>query len=1049
MKISTDGLGVSDQEIRWLSEYTEDVAERIETITLRKERIRDINAFAVSIHYRNRSQKACEFFLLINEYGVVIEAESEYINSYREVRLLVQFISILNAMNIDWNDLPQTIDFQSYYKQWRTLREQAHRKEILSNATKQAMDLAESLQKQKAEQLINHMKEQPIVLQWERQGTYCRTRIGTDRLYVVKDNGRLARQFNEGQTIPLGTKKTLTLNVSRLDEQSRKMYLFMCMYVSADARSSFHLGPAALDAFCTLQEELDDEHLIGRIPTQTEKLPLELQASNDSVIMKECLEGQFCQGQNYLYRNDKDLIRLQWDENGQVYQLYQLLAQDGLEIERNAFKRFYQDVLLPNRDHLELHSDTDLQTFAATISNIKVFSDMEDSRILVWGTYEENGREKKFWAEPAGYPVSLITAIIEHYADQVEQQTAVFKTRSGRLFEFLDEGIPMIQKEADVYVSETLKNLKQARSLTVHVSAYMQNDLLKIQLDSDVDPAELSAILQAYRKKKTFYRLKNGEIIHLDSPALQELDELSDELNISRSELKKTTIKKPAYQSFHLQDRPDIRQDGSVQTYVQRLAKARQEAFELPEKYQKLLRDYQKDGVRWLKALYDRNVNGILADDMGLGKTLQVLCLLENFVSRQKPSLIVCPSSLMFNWASEIRKFEIDLDHVCVTGTQAERQARMEESHELYITTYDYLRRDAELYQAKTFNYVILDEAQYIKNPRTKNAAAVKSIDCSHRLALTGTPIENSLSELWSIFDFLMPGYLFSLRTFTRNYLKPIQQEHDEKQQERLRRLSAPFILRRTKKEVLTDLPDKVERDLWLDFSAEEKKLYLANLTQASKQLREELQMDHVDSVTILAMMTRLRQLCCEPRMVYDQIKTPSIKLTMCIDLVKTLKENQKKVLLFSGFTKVFDWLIPAFQKDGIRYHILTGKTTKEERKAEVEAFQNDDSDVFLISLKAGGTGLNLTKAQAVIHFDPWWNISAQNQATDRAYRIGQTKNVIVYQLLMKNSIEEKINEMQKRKKSLGDSLIDNASGTIAQMSAEELQALFTMEDTE
>ena len=268
----------------------------------------------------------------------------------------------------------------------------------------------------------------------------------------------------------------------------------------------------------------------------------------------------------------------------------------------------------------------------------------------------------------------------------------------------------------------------------------------------------------------------------------------------------------------------------------------------------------------------------------------------------------------------------------------------------------------------------------------------------------------------------------------------------DDDRQSQLQKLVSPFILRRTKKQVLKDLPDKVEKDMWLNFSPEEKQLYLANLAQVNEQLQQQLELEQVDSILIIAMMTRLRQICCEPRMLYENYKGESTKFTMCLDLIETLKENGKKVLLFSSFTSIFDSFIEEFNQRGIKYHMITGAVDKKKRKEEVDAFQNDDSDVFLISLKAGGTGLNLTKAQAVIHYDPWWNVSAQNQATDRAYRIGQTKNVLVYQLLMKNTIEEKIYEMQKRKKEMSDVFVENSKGGISTLSKEELRDLFSME---
>ena len=361
----------------------------------------------------------------------------------------------------------------------------------------------------------------------------------------------------------------------------------------------------------------------------------------------------------------------------------------------------------------------------------------------------------------------------------------------------------------------------------------------------------------------------------------------------------------------------------------------------------------------------------------------------------------------------------------------------------MLITTYDYMRRDANLYDGYQFENIILDEAQYIKNPKTKNAITVKSLKAKHRFALTGTPIENSLAELWSIFDFLMPEYLYSYHYFKTNYETPIVKNHDENKQQELKKLITPFILRRNKKDVLTELPEKIEKTLSIEFNEEENKLYLANLIQVNKKLQEQLNYDNVDRIAILAMLTRLRQICCEPRIIYDNISNISSKLSGCLDLIRNFLGNNQKVLLFSSFTSVLDLIAKELEKESITYYQLTGDTKKEERHRLVNQFQNDDTTVFLISLKAGGTGLNLTAAEAVIHFDPWWNMSAQNQATDRAYRIGQENVVTVYKLVMKDSVEEKILELQNKKKNLADSFVENNEGSITTMSTNDIIELF------
>lgn len=400
---------------------------------------------------------------------------------------------------------------------------------------------------------------------------------------------------------------------------------------------------------------------------------------------------------------------------------------------------------------------------------------------------------------------------------------------------------------------------------------------------------------------------------------------------------------------------------------------------------------------------------------------------------------------MIYNWEDEIAKFSKTLNCISITGAKAKRTLGIQNyrDYDLLITSYDYLRRDVDLYQDHEFECIILDEAQNIKNQKTKNAQFVKRLKANHRIALSGTPIENSLAELWSIFDFLMPGYLYSYHYFKKEYEIPITLDEDEKTTKRLRNLVNPFILRRTKKEVLKELPDKVDHKYMLEFSASEKKLYLANLAMVNKEMQAKMKEVHFDRIAILAMLTKLRQICCDARLVYDNIKEPSTKINATVSLIKTLTENNKKILLFSAFTSLLDLVSNQLDKEQISYYMLTGSTNKEERRKLVNNFNEDDTRVFLISLKAGGTGLNLTSAEAVIHIDPWWNLSAQNQATDRAHRIGQNANVQVYRMIMKDSIEEKILKMQERKANLADSFVEGNDGSLSKMSKEEILDLF------
>ena len=503
--------------------------------------------------------------------------------------------------------------------------------------------------------------------------------------------------------------------------------------------------------------------------------------------------------------------------------------------------------------------------------------------------------------------------------------------------------------------------------------------------------------------------------------------------------------------------------------------------YEIPKSIKANLRSYQKVGYRWLRTMANYGFGGILADDMGLGKTLQIITLLtqeyDQFIdTKQKvdcdsgvtstestvhkemtnqeegivksPSLVVCPTSLALNWQSEFKKFAPHIKVLVMMGSIEERKKLFEEiqEYDVVVTSYDLLKRDIENYEGLHFRYCIADEAQYIKNANTLGAKALKLIESEVRFALTGTPIENSLAELWSIFDFIMPGYLFNYSRFKNNFEMPIVKNEDEESTNRLKKMLAPFIMRRLKKDVLKELPDKTETVIYNTMEETQQKLYTAHLALARQEIHKEVKEKDVGSsrIKMLALLTRLRQLCCHPSLYLQDYEAGSGKLEQCMEIIQDSIASGHKILLFSQFTSMLDIISRRLRLEGIEHLMLTGSTKAEERIEMVSDFNNSDIPIFLISLKAGGTGLNLTGADVVIHYDPWWNLSSQNQATDRAYRIGQKKNVQVFQMITKNSIEEKIKELQDRKIGLTESVLQEGEAFISQMSEEEIADLFS-----
>ncbi len=618
-------------------------------------------------------------------------------------------------------------------------------------------------------------------------------------------------------------------------------------------------------------------------------------------------------------------------------------------------------------------------------------------------------------------------------------------TKDKMVVEFIEYIIPSLTEDADIYLSDSIKNYSYTKTLNLSVGVKVKSNLLSIEfMSDDIDPKEIYDILSRYRKNKKYYKMKSGQIIKLDDIQIENIDNFLKDMGIDDKELKKSKIEVPQYRRFRLSEEHSI----NVETDDKFKNLFKNKKTKINKKYENILRKYQKEGVEFLLNLRNMKLGGLLADDMGLGKSLQVIALIESVQNREKPILIVSPSSLILNWENEFHKFGSGLNIKVIHGNKDERRNLIKEANtkltdEVLITSYDYLKRDLDLYEDIIFDTVVIDEAQYIKNYKTKAAKAVKKIKRDNSIALTGTPIENSLAEIWSVFDFLMSGYLFNYNKFSKNYERPIVLNDDEKASKRLKSMVEPFILRRLKKDVLTELPSKIEETYYIELNEEEQELYKANLYDINMKLSQK---EKNNKVEILSMLTRLRQICIDSNLVYDKVFNESSKIKASMDIIEQAVLGGQKILVFSSFTRVLDTIAEKSRQNGFAYFMLTGSTNKLKRKEYVDRFQNGEVPIFLISLKAGGTGLNLTEASLVIHIDPWWNISAQNQATDRAYRIGQKNVVQVISLIAKNTIEEKIQKMQENKKMLSDTFVENSSGSFSKMNEEELMSLLKME---
>lgn len=657
---------------------------------------------------------------------------------------------------------------------------------------------------------------------------------------------------------------------------------------------------------------------------------------------------------------------------------------------------------------------------------------------------------------PGEFSISQVIGKYFKYRD-TDGRHFVIRKDEDALYALFDTGIEEFRQMGEVYLAQSLQQYRVLPPRQVSVGVSMSGGWLQLSVDAgDLEGQELSRILSAYSQKKKYYRLKNGQFLKLEEGGLSVVTALAESLGVGKKELQSGTFRLPIYRAMYLDSA--LKAGNGLSYYRDHLFKSlvggmkHEEDWDepVPECLSGTLREYQKKGYRWLRHLDRYGFGGILADDMGLGKTIQVIALLLSIYQEgeKSPSLVVCPASLVYNWEYELTRFAPGLKIQPVTGTGPEREALLSSIQKepqcaaVLITSYDLLKRDIALYEGISFRFQIIDEAQYIKNAATQSAKSVKAIEARTKLALTGTPVENRLGELWSIFDYLMPGFLFGNRYFSREYELPIVRDGDQEVLGRLKKLISPFVLRRLKQDVLKELPDKLEQVVYSSLEGEQKRLYGANALVLKEKLEGEGMLAGKERMQILSELMRLRQLCCDPRLCYGNYRGGSAKLETCMDLIRRSVEGEHKLLLFSQFTSMLDLIEERLKKEGIECLKLTGATSKEERLQLVGTFSNSQIPVFLISLKAGGTGLNLTAADIVIHYDPWWNLAAQNQATDRTHRIGQKRQVTVYKLIARNTIEENILKLQESKQRLAEQIVTEGTGSLSGLTGSELAAL-------
>ncbi len=941
------------------------------------------------------------------------------------------------------------------------------------------------------------------ILHLEADRESLELKIGTTQLYVVKDIGELVSNIKQMRYVSYGKKLAFTHSQSaftrestgivnlllELDDENEFSFRYHSWgYSSSQQRRSVTLSPPMLDRLMEMYEgkelSVDDQLLQQKadvlVIRENPKLPLYIRgnrAKGADVEMEPVFLTEGGRQWYLLWRNSfyictrdyyeqvKGFLRLMVQQREEIkrYSYYKRFGYSGEDLTNPTFYlseadfgAFAKNVLPMVSDALDVRiENVDLTSYEPEEAVFHSFLDKVGSRIECKAKVRYGQMEYDVAKIPAKEEAIRdirkefqVRSILEDYFEVASDQQTYYSKEEDSMLEFLEIGLPRLETVSEIFATDRFKSMRVIPMPTVTTGISMRGNLLDVSWDVEgMSAQEVMDILADYKKKKRYHKLQSGDFVRMDENSLAVLAELNDGLQLTKEQLKERKAEVPLYRSLYLdaliRDNAEyirIERDKKYKTVIREMRSMEDGDQEIPKEIHAVLRPYQEIGFQWLCSLASCGFGGILADDMGLGKTLQVLTFLAAHPSRG--ALVVCPASLIYNWEEECRRFYPSAKVMAVAGTAQTRKMQIEEyeKYTILITSYDLLKRDIDFYQDKKFDYMIIDEAQYIKNASTQAAKAVKAITSDCRFALTGTPIENRLSELWSIFEFLMPGYLFGYRRFKEELEAPIAESKDERARIRLTRFVRPFILRRLKKDVLKELPDKVEEVIYAKMEGEQNSLYQAREKQLLMTLSSQSEAEfQSQKLWVLAELTALRQICCDPALVYENFSGESAKTKTCMEVVENAVSGGHKILLFSQFASMLEHLAQLFSEHGLRSFLLTGKTNKEERRRLVAEFQDGKADIFLISLKAGGTGLNLTAADIVIHYDPWWNLAAQNQATDRAHRIGQDNKVTVLRLIIKGTIEERILKMQEDKQNLADSIISEGGVSIGGLDKEQL----------
>ncbi len=911
-------------------------------------------------------------------------------------------------------------------------------------------------------------------------------RVGLDYLYVVQDIEALVNDIQDQQKIEFGKRFSYDPEKHRIKLEDQKMldliaYILQLMQSTSPGRhgskgNEIYIPPEMLkevmlqlkkvdagfihNEFEWADEESPQQKTI--IYQEMDQLPLSFQLKHSQddfyafISVRQSIKALRLFARSNVIYFDGDFYFLQAAEYQALDYLksaFQSVDYEALIMTSDQFSLFASNVLPQIRSLVHIQMDPALDDLLQTPQlHAVLYIDYQDDRLYVRPVFRyasqsiypfetevnQEGSDQHIVVRDLVAENNKLELLVEAMDHFTMEESYASTHHMSQISHFFYHDLEILSQEYDIMMTRMAQNMIYSPSRSPHIQVEMNEStrLLDINFEmEDIPEEEIPKIIRLLEQDRQYYRLSNGKILNLQDQAFQQMNEAIQSLDLQENEIQ-SHMQAPLFKGLTLVDNDQVARGEQLKEMTDHLFHAEELLFNKPELLEADLRSFQITGFNWLKTLDHYGFGGVLADDMGLGKTVQTIAFICSKIEQgQGPYIVICPASVLYNWEHEFKKFAPQIKTQIVAGSKAERQSLIEEEAAVYITSYPLILRDADLYQGMNFSTMVLDEAQHVKNVNAKTTRAVQSMNRQQVIALSGTPIENNLGELYSLFSIVLPGLFTSVRHFKSLDHRQIAVK------------IKPFVLRRLKSEVLFELPEKTESVELIDISVEQKKLYQGQVQILKKDIQAYVDQDqwHKGRMSVLASMTRLRQICNDPRLFMGDYEGESTKLQRLLEILLAARENGKRVVLFSQFTKMLAYIRQEVEKMGMAYHYLDGSTPAKDRLDMAHRFNMGEKNLFLISLKAGGTGLNLTGGDTVILYDSWWNPAIEDQAADRVHRFGQKNVVQVIRMIAKGTIEEHIYELQNEKRQLLEDMIDSGGTSLSDLSAEELLALIEM----